>query len=374
MPIDRDGDGPPLRRPDNKVSLTPGEGRGGDLRATPFTEDVFNDDYYGRRVRRTEGSKSLSVVVGVLLGIAVAGGAGYYFLHGSGLTFTPGELSFIKADPTPYKIRPENPGGMQVENQDKLVYDRVAKGNAPARVENLLPPAEEPKAPPMKPKVEVPAEEAPKPAAPAPVPAPVAAPEPAKEPVKEAAPQVAEIKPAAGKPVPLTAPPAATPAPQADPLAAAVAAATGGRASATGPINVAPQTAAVPAAAAPVPEVPKTAPVEQPVVAAPPITAQTAVAPPTAGPAPATPAAGPGYQIQLASVLSEQAALAEWGRIKGKNKDILGAYSPFVTRADLGEKGVFYRLRAGPLADKAAAEALCSSLAAANVGCIVVKP
>ncbi|MBY0511938.1 MAG: hypothetical protein K2P94_17520, partial [Rhodospirillaceae bacterium] len=202
MPIDRDGDGPPLRRQE-KVSLTPGEGRGGDLRATAFTDDVFNDDYYGRRATRTQGSRSLSVVVGIVLGIAVAGGVGWYFLRGSGLTLTPGELSFVKADPTPYKIRPESPGGMQVENQDKLVYDRVAKGNAPARVENLLPPAEEPKAPPLKPKVETPPPvvEAPKPA-------------PAPEPPKEE--------------------PKAAEAPRGpDPLAAAVAAATGGRTAAT---------------------------------------------------------------------------------------------------------------------------------------------
>ena len=66
--------------------------------------------------------------------------------------------------------------------------------------------------------------------------------------------------------------------------------------------------------------------------------------------------------------------MAEWKRISGKNKEILGSYAPAVTKADLGERGVFYRLRAGPLADKAAADALCASLAAQNVGCIVVKP
>src|SRR5690606_3210675 len=92
MPIERDGEGPPLRRPESKVSLTPGEGRGGDLRATPFTDDVFSDDYYGQRPSRPESSRSLSVVIGVALGIVVAGGAGWYVLRGSGLTFTPGAV------------------------------------------------------------------------------------------------------------------------------------------------------------------------------------------------------------------------------------------------------------------------------------------
>ena len=339
MPIDRDGDGPQLRRPASKVPLTPGEGRSTDLRATPFTDDVFNDDYYGRRPQRSgggrsEGGRSYSVIVGVVLSLAVAGGAGWYFLNGSGVTFTPGAVSFIKAEPTPYKVRPDNPGGMQVENQDKLVYDRVAKGQPPNRVENLLPSAEEPKAPPMKP-----AE-----------PAPAAAPpvEAAKPAEPEPAPEVAKVEPAKLEPAPakVEAKPAA---PAVDPLAAAVAAATGGRTSATGPIDVKPE---APAAAEPAPAAP-------------------------ASPAPETQvaAAVPGaFQIQLASVLSEEAAMAEWKRLSGKNKDILGAYKPAVIKADLGDRGVFYRLRAGPLADKAAADALCASLAAANVSCIVVRP
>jgi hypothetical protein len=337
MPIDRDGDGPPLRRTESKVSLTPGENRGADLRATPFTDDVFNDDDYGRRSPRAAGGVSISVIAGVALGLVVAVGAGWYLLRGSGVTFTPNAVGFIKADPTPYKVKPDDPGGMQVDNQDKLVYDRVAKGQAPARVENLLPPAEEPKAPPPKPqepaKVEaLPAAEAPTEAA---------------KPETPAA-DVAKVEPPKPEPAPAPAPEAKPTAPQADPLAAAVAAATAGRESATGPIAVTPQAAVPsgePAAALATPE------------------AETQVA--------AVPGA---FQVQLASVLSEQAAMAEWGRISGKNKDLLGALKPAVTKADLGDRGVFYRLRAGPLADKAAADALCASLSSANVGCMVVRP
>ncbi len=356
MPIDRDGDGPPLRRQEPKASLTPGEGRSSDLRATPFTDDVFNDDYYGRRVT-PQGSKSFSVAIGITLGLAVAAGAGWYFLKGSGLTFTPGEVGFIKADQTSYKIRPDNPGGMQVENQDKLVYDRVAKGDAPARVENLLPPAEEPKAPPVRPQAETPPQPAKVETPLLPAPAKVEAPIPAPAPEVAKAPEPAKVEPPKPEPVKEAAKPAA---PEPDPLAAAVAAATGGRTSATGPIAVGPQGAASPPAAAPTPAPP---------AAVPPAETQTAAAVPS----PAT-VSGPAFQIQLASVLSEDAAMAEWKRLSGKNKDLLGAYTPAVTKADLGDRGVFYRLRAGPVADKAAADALCASLAAINVGCIVVKP
>ena len=365
MPIDRDGEGPPLRRQDAKVSLTPGDVRSADLRATPFTDDVFTDDYYGRRrATRPARSGTLGILLGVTLGIVVAAGAGWYVLRGSGLTFTPGDVGFIKAEPTPYKVRPDAPGGLQVENQDKLVYDRVAKGSAPNRVENLLPPAEEPKAPPPQtPQAEAPPKDLTAPAAEA---KPEEPPKPSNVVQAPEAPKVA--------PTPA--------APQPDPLAAAVAAATGGRTSATGPIAVVPK-------AVPSPEPAKPAlPADQaaagspsappPVAAVTPdvaksadVAAATSTAPPTP---PAAEGTGPTFQIQLASVLSEEAALAEWKRIGGKHKELLGGLTPAVTRADLGDRGVFYRLRAGPLADKAAAEAMCSSLAAEKVGCIVVKP
>ena len=66
MAIDRDGDGPPLRREDAKTSPAP---RRDDLRATPFTDDVFDDDYYGRR--KSKGG-SFGLIAGVVFGAAVA--------------------------------------------------------------------------------------------------------------------------------------------------------------------------------------------------------------------------------------------------------------------------------------------------------------
>ncbi|MCA0202439.1 MAG: SPOR domain-containing protein [Proteobacteria bacterium] len=80
------------------------------------------------------------------------------------------------------------------------------------------------------------------------------------------------------------------------------------------------------------------------------------------------------FQVQLASARSEQGAMGEWNRIAGKNKEALAGLTPSVARVDLGEKGVFFRLRAGPLKDKAAADSVCAALGAQNVGCIVVKP
>ncbi len=41
---------------------------------------------------------------------------------------------------------------------------------------------------------------------------------------------------------------------------------------------------------------------------------------------------------------------------------------------DLGAKGVFYRLQAGPLADAGRAKGLCEALARRNVRCLVITP
>jgi hypothetical protein len=369
MAVDRDGDGPPLRRED-----TPQKPVGRDeLRATAFTDDVFDDDYYGRQ-RRKKSGRSLNLAVGIVLGLAIAGGAGWYVFRGEGFSFTPGAPQTIKAEETPYKIKPENPGGMQVENQDKLVYDRVAKGAAPNRVENLLPPPEEPKAPPQKPKITaddqkamqdavraVTAEPA-KPEAAKPVPPAAEPPKPAPEPAKqvaEAAKPAEPAKPAPEppkvateppKPEPAKPEPAKTEAPKTDPLAEAVVAAAGGKTSASGPIDT-----GTPATAADKPAPPSPAPPEV-----------AAVTPSAAAPR--------AYQVQLVSVPSEEAANAEWARLSKRHGELFANLTHAITKADLGERGVYYRLRVGPLADKAAADALCAALANEKTGCIPVRP
>lgn len=89
-------------------------------------------------------------------------------------------------------------------------------------------------------------------------------------------------------------------------------------------------------------------------------------------PATATPPADGGYRIQIAALRSETDARREWQRIQSANQDLLGNLQLNVERADLGERGVFYRLQAGPLEDKALADLLCGKLKGRNLGCLVV--
>jgi SPOR domain len=77
-----------------------------------------------------------------------------------------------------------------------------------------------------------------------------------------------------------------------------------------------------------------------------------------------------GARIQLASVRSEDAARQEWDRIRRANPDVLGSMSAAPVRADMGEKGVFYRVETAPIAD---AERVCGELKRRNIGCIIAR-
>jgi cell division septation protein DedD len=91
--------------------------------------------------------------------------------------------------------------------------------------------------------------------------------------------------------------------------------------------------------------------------------------------APATATAPTGdYRVQLSSVRSEADADKEAARLLRLHKEVLGDLTIAQVRADLGERGTYYRLRAGPLKDRDAAGALCHELAARNQGCIVIAP
>jgi ankyrin repeat protein len=79
-----------------------------------------------------------------------------------------------------------------------------------------------------------------------------------------------------------------------------------------------------------------------------------------------------GYAVQLVSVRSRDRAEQEWARLKAAHADLLVALEHEVTTADLGERGTFYRLRAGPLT-RDRASSICDSLADGHESCIVVK-
>ena len=78
--------------------------------------------------------------------------------------------------------------------------------------------------------------------------------------------------------------------------------------------------------------------------------------------------------VQLSALKTEDAAKAEWQRIIKQNGDVLGGLSMNIQRADLGAKGIFFRLRGAYLPDRKSAEGICAKLATRKVGCLIIAP
>jgi cell division septation protein DedD len=125
---------------------------------------------------------------------------------------------------------------------------------------------------------------------------------------------------------------------------------------------------------APEPSPAPTAASPPPQIAAAPATPTSPGAGPTPKMAPAPGVAGPAYRLQLGALKSEAAAKAEWQKLQRQQPDVLGKLSLTVSRVDLGAKGVYYRIQAGPVADAGQAAQDCAALKSRNIGCILVKP
>ncbi len=240
----------------------------------------------------------------------------YYFVQNRDGHLDPASIPVVRADARPTKVRPENPGGLEVPFQNSEIYDNVGRQSAGGGAvrgtqggERLLPGPEAPLPRPQPP--------------PAPVPAIPAAPEIVvpSDAVVVTPPRVASIPPAGAPPAAAAAPPVTQPPQQ----------------------SAAARPAPVPAPAAP------------------------AAAPPAAS------AAVGGSRIQLASVRDTAAAQREWARVSRQYADLLGHLTPQFIPADLGDRGVFVRVQAGPFASPEAAKATCDALRARGAGCNVVR-
>jgi hypothetical protein len=296
--------------------------------------------YYQAAAPRRRNLLNIGVIAGAVI---VFGGIIFYAYNQGMRAGTESVAPILRADTAPTKIRPEQPGGMEVPHQDKLVYDRLnpASNAPPGEVERLLPPPETPMERPRADAVE-PAEELPM------AEEGEGAVSALREPPPEEGTRQAPMAPA---PVPTYAPPVAAPAPQPQQQ----------------PQQLLPQQQTPPkqvtqALVAPPPA--SVAPKPVPATAAP------AVAPPVAATAkPAT--GGPAVRVQVAAVDSEAKAAAEWQRLQRKFAGELGGMSMRTVRVQL-PKGIFFRIQGGPV-DEARAKQICATMAAQGAGCSIVR-
>jgi hypothetical protein len=98
----------------------------------------------------------------------------------------------------------------------------------------------------------------------------------------------------------------------------------------------------------------------------------TTVASTSAVPVSAAAASG-GYAVQVTSQRSEGEAQSAFRSLQAKYPNQLSGREPIIRRADLGEKGTYYRAMVGPFASAGEAAGLCSGLKAAGGNCIVQR-
>lgn len=83
-------------------------------------------------------------IAGGLLGVVALVGLGWWAISGvGGVSSVP----LVEADPRPFKVRPDDPGGLRVPNQSELILERPAQraqGNQQGRPANVVPGAEAP--------------------------------------------------------------------------------------------------------------------------------------------------------------------------------------------------------------------------------------
>ncbi len=77
------------------------------------------------------------------------------------------------------------------------------------------------------------------------------------------------------------------------------------------------------------------------------------------------------HLVQVGAFRSEAEADTFWGSMESKMGDYLSGKSKDVEFADLGDRGVFYRLRVGPFASSDAARTYCAGLKERGQDCLI---
>ena len=310
-------------------------------------------------IAKAPKNRRLAMVASALVGSLALGGALAFAYKNSGIIMGgSGDAPLIQADSRPTKVAPDDPGGKQFPHKNKLIYDRL-QGDATPEVEKIVPRQEE-----------VASNTA------AVAGAPNAAAQGAGGAAQPAAEGPKKVKTLIVKP-------------DGTVMQSATAAGAGGTqvAAATPqnqPAGGVPQPAAPSQAAAPAPQ--------QVAAAIPPEGTAASMAPPARKPslnsaqtqtaavasapeaAAATSAAGEQFVVQVAARKSQTAALAAFADLQQRYPGLLNSYRPIIQRADLGTKGIWYRLRVGPMNEKTAAATLCEKLKSAGMSSCLVRP
>ena len=98
--------------------------------------------------RRATMKRSQQIFLSTVLGISLAGVVSWFIFSSDYSQTDNVEIPVVRRPQTAAKIQPAEPGGMEILNQDKTVYDIVEKKETDEHnIESLLPPPEDPQLP-----------------------------------------------------------------------------------------------------------------------------------------------------------------------------------------------------------------------------------
>ena len=301
-----------------------------------FKQKVAEQKIASIEERQHEMVRSRNNFLGTLAGAVLAIAVGWFILMPQ-YKQTSKDVPTIRRSQTAVKIKPENPGGMEIPNQDKDVYNLVEKKEVDNTVvENLLPTPEEPKLPDIVPeKTDAEADSIDELVNDVADNTETSVPNKPEDLLSDASQKTAEDAKAKVE--------KETQKAEAEAKAAAEKAQAGAKAAAEKAQAEAKATAEKAQAEAE--------------------TAKNTVA-----------ASVPGskWQVQFVASKNKDAVEKTWNDLTQKY-GMLKAYTHEVQRADLGSLGVVYRLRAGSFASKEEAAKVCSALKAKGMNDCIVK-
>jgi cell division protein FtsN len=79
------------------------------------------------------------------------------------------------------------------------------------------------------------------------------------------------------------------------------------------------------------------------------------------------------YRVQLGAFREAALASRAWAEMAGEAAAVIGGSSYAIQKADLGDRGTFYRLRAGEFELMEDAKSACRALEARKIACFVVE-
>lgn len=111
-----------------------------------FRQKISDQNIENIEEKKEEMKRSKSVFLGVVGGVILAGIVGKLILAPQYQADSEKDIPVIRRPQTAIRVQPNEPGGMDIPNQDKSVYNIIEKKDDNG-VENLLPPPEAPKLP-----------------------------------------------------------------------------------------------------------------------------------------------------------------------------------------------------------------------------------